>query len=55
MTAEEWAELSLLLWRQAWMYGTQNDRRELLLIKARIEAAITAPVPPPLPPAPPTL
>lgn len=40
MTAEEWAELTLLLWRQCWMYGTQTDRRELLTIKARIEAEL---------------
>ena len=38
MTDEEWLEVFDLLWRQCWMYGTQNDRRELLAIKARIDA-----------------
>lgn len=37
MTAEEWAEITLRLLRQCWIYGTQNDRRELLCIKKRIE------------------
>lgn len=40
MTAEEWAEITLRLLRQCWIYGTQNDRRELLAIKARIEEAL---------------
>ena len=39
MTAEEWAELALALLRQCWIYGTQNDRRELLAIQERIHAA----------------
>jgi hypothetical protein len=39
MTNEEWLEVFDLLWRTCWMYATQNDRRELLIIKARIEAA----------------
>lgn len=39
MTDEEWLEVFDLLWRMCWIYaGTQNDRRELLEIKARIEA-----------------
>ena len=39
MTTDEWAELALALLRQCWIYGTQNDRRELLILKERIEAA----------------
>lgn len=46
MTNEEWAELALLLLRHCWIYSTPTDRRELLLIKARIEAARLAHVPP---------
>jgi hypothetical protein len=41
MTDEEWFEVYELLWHAAWLYGTQNDRRELLAIKARIEAAMS--------------
>jgi hypothetical protein len=41
MSDDEWVSLALLLWQQCWRYGTQNDRRELLAIKARIEAAVT--------------
>jgi hypothetical protein len=41
VTNDEWVSLAMLLWRQCWRYGTQNDRRELLAIKARIEAAVT--------------
>jgi hypothetical protein len=37
VTAEEWAEITLRLLRQCWIYGTQTDRRELLCIKKRIE------------------
>ena len=39
MTSEEWAEIALALLRQCWLYATQNDRRELLAVKERIEAA----------------
>lgn len=39
MTSEEWAEIALALLRQCWIYGTQNDRRELLILQERIEAA----------------
>lgn len=49
MTNEEWAALALLLWRQAWMYATPNDRRELLAIQQRIDAARCAPSKPEFP------
>lgn len=56
MTEAEWADLALQLWQWCWPYGTQQDRAELLLIKARIEAAANAsplgePEVPHLPPA----
>lgn len=50
MTDAEWLEVFDLLWRQCWIYGTQNDRRELLAIKARIEAANPKPGVPIVPP-----
>ena len=42
MTDEEWADLALLLWQWCWPYGTQQDKAELLVIKARIEAAVSS-------------
>lgn len=38
MTDEEWAELATKLWRWCWPYGTQQDKAELLIIQAQIEA-----------------
>jgi hypothetical protein len=37
MTEEEWVHAFWLLWIRDWPYSTQQDRAELLDVKARIE------------------
>lgn len=40
MTPERLREIAEELWATAWLYATQNERRNLLLVKAELDTPL---------------